>query len=96
MRATELVHPEDRPRVEAQLAALVQTVTVTEPIQFRVEHADGTYRYAEAVVSNLRDNPSVAGLRRQPARHHRAQGGRVPAPPRGAARPAHRASRTAP
>ena len=61
MRATELVHPEDRARVEAQLAALVQTVTVTEPIQFRVEHTDGTYRYAEAVVSNLRDNPSVAG-----------------------------------
>jgi diguanylate cyclase (GGDEF)-like protein/PAS domain S-box-containing protein len=61
MRASELVHPEDRPRVEAQLAALVQTVVVTEPIQFRVEHADGTYRYAEAVVSNLRDNPSVAG-----------------------------------
>ena len=61
MRATELVHPEDRPRVEAQLAALVEIVKVTEPIQFRVEHADGTYRYAEAVVSNLRDNPSVAG-----------------------------------
>ena len=62
MRATELVHPEDRARVEAQLAALIQTmVRVTEPIQFRVEHADGTYRYAEAVVSNLRDNPSVAG-----------------------------------
>ncbi len=61
MRATELVHPEDRPRVEAQLAALVQTVTVTEPIQFRVVYSDGTYRFAEAVVSNLRDNPSVAG-----------------------------------
>jgi diguanylate cyclase (GGDEF)-like protein/PAS domain S-box-containing protein len=60
-RATELVHPEDRPRVEAQLAALINTVTVTEPVQFRVEHSDGTYRFAEAVVSNLRDNPSVAG-----------------------------------
>jgi len=61
MRATELVHPEDRARVETQMAALIDTVTVTEPIQFRVEHSDGTYRYAEAVVSNLRDNPSVAG-----------------------------------
>jgi diguanylate cyclase (GGDEF)-like protein/PAS domain S-box-containing protein len=61
MRATELVHPEDRLRVEAQLTALIETVTVTEPIQFRVEHSDGSYRYAEAVVSNLRDNPSVAG-----------------------------------
>ncbi|HVA03519.1 MAG TPA: EAL domain-containing protein [Acidimicrobiales bacterium] len=61
LRATELVHREDRPRVEAQLSALINSVTVTEPIQFRVEHADGTYRFAEAVVSNLRDNPSVAG-----------------------------------
>jgi diguanylate cyclase (GGDEF)-like protein len=61
MRATDLVHPEDRPRVEAQLGALVTTVVVTDPIQFRVEHADGTYRYAEAVVSNQRDNPSVGG-----------------------------------
>jgi diguanylate cyclase (GGDEF)-like protein len=26
-----------------------------------VEHLDGSYRYAEAVVSNLRDNPWVAG-----------------------------------
>src|SRR3984957_1407062 len=46
MRATDLVHPEDRPRVEAQLAALINTVTVTAPIQFRVEHAAGTSRYA--------------------------------------------------
>src|SRR5580693_1094856 len=45
MRATELVHPEDRSRVEAQLAALVTTVKVTEPVQFRVAHADGTYRH---------------------------------------------------
>src|SRR5579864_4395368 len=61
LRATDLVHPEDRPRVESQLAALVQTELVTDPVQFRVEHADGTYRYAEAVVSILRDNPSVGG-----------------------------------
>jgi len=61
LRATELVHPDDRAYVEAQFGALLQTVTVTEPIQFRMEHADGTCRYAEAVVSNLKDNPSVGG-----------------------------------
>ncbi len=61
IRATDLVHPDDRARVESQMAAIIDKVTVTEPIQFRVEHADGSYRYAEAVVSNLRDNPSVAG-----------------------------------
>ncbi|MGA2521969.1 MAG: PAS domain S-box protein, partial [Acidimicrobiales bacterium] len=51
MRATELVHPDDRARVEVQLASLLQTVSVTDPIQFRMQHADGTYRHAEAVVS---------------------------------------------
>ena len=55
------MHPEDRARVEAQLAALLKAVTVTEPIQFRIAHSDGTYRYVEAVVSDLRDNPSVGG-----------------------------------
>jgi diguanylate cyclase (GGDEF)-like protein/PAS domain S-box-containing protein len=59
--ATELVHPDDRARVEAQLGAMLQTVSVTEPIQFRMAHADGTYRYAEAVVSDLRANASVGG-----------------------------------
>ncbi|HMK63715.1 MAG TPA: diguanylate cyclase, partial [Acidimicrobiales bacterium] len=61
IRATELVHPEDRARVETQLGALLQTVSVTEPIQFRMCHANGTYRHAEAVVSDLRENPSVGG-----------------------------------
>ena len=59
--ATEFVHPEDRARVEAQLGALLQTAAVTEPIQFRLAHADGAYRHAEAVVSDLVANPSVGG-----------------------------------
>jgi len=61
MEATELVHPEDRARVETQLAALLQTSSVTEPIQFRIAHTDGTYRHVEVVVSDVRDNPSVGG-----------------------------------
>jgi diguanylate cyclase (GGDEF)-like protein/PAS domain S-box-containing protein len=59
--ATDLVHPEDRDRVEVQLSSLLLTAAVTEPIQFRMDHVDGSYRYAEAVVSDLRDNPSVGG-----------------------------------
>ncbi|HTZ09655.1 MAG TPA: EAL domain-containing protein, partial [Acidimicrobiales bacterium] len=59
--ATDLVHPDDRAGVAAQLGALLQTTAVTEPIQFRLLHADGTFRHAEAVVSDLRANPSVGG-----------------------------------
>jgi len=61
VRATELVHTDDRAFVETQLGLLMQTVTVTDPIQFRMQHADGTSRYVEAVVSNLKDAPSVGG-----------------------------------
>ena len=64
MPATDLVHPEDQARVETQLAALLQTSSVTEPIQFRIAHADGSYRHVEVVVSDVRDNPSVAGIDR--------------------------------
>ena len=61
LHASELVHVEDRAQVEAQLAALLEAVTVTEPIQFRMAQPDGRYRYVEAVVSDQRANPSVGG-----------------------------------
>ena len=90
MRATDLVHPEDRARVEAQMGAIIDTVTVTEP--------DPIPRGARRRLLPLRRGggeqparqPLGGRIRRQPPRHHRAQGVRGPAPPRGAARPAHR------
>ena len=59
--ATDFVHPDDRDQVVTQLSSLLQTTTVTEPVQFRMAHSDGSWRFVEAVVSNLRDRPSVAG-----------------------------------
>ncbi|MGH9028532.1 MAG: putative bifunctional diguanylate cyclase/phosphodiesterase, partial [Acidimicrobiales bacterium] len=60
-RATEIVHPEDRARVENELASKLRTSKITEPIQFRMAHVDGSWRHAEAVVADLRDRPSVRG-----------------------------------
>jgi diguanylate cyclase (GGDEF)-like protein/PAS domain S-box-containing protein len=60
-RANEFVHPDDRERVELQFAARLQSKAVTEPVQFRMTHADDAWRHVEAVVSDLRDRPSVAG-----------------------------------
>ena len=78
MRATELVHPEDRARVEAQLGRAGQ-------------HRDGHRAHPVPGRARRRHLPLRRGgreqparqplggrLRRQPARHHRAQGGRVP------------------
>jgi diguanylate cyclase (GGDEF)-like protein/PAS domain S-box-containing protein len=60
-RANEFVHPDDRERVESQFAARLLSNAVTEPVQFRMAHTDSSWRYVEAVVSDLRDRPSVAG-----------------------------------
>ncbi len=62
MLATDVVHPEDRERVELQFSARLQSDDVTEPVEFRILHADGTTRNAEAILSDLRDQPSVAGF----------------------------------
>jgi diguanylate cyclase (GGDEF)-like protein/PAS domain S-box-containing protein len=59
--ATSYIHPEERERVSAHLATRFANRSVTEPIQFRMAHADGTWRSVEAVVSDLRDRPSVRG-----------------------------------
>ncbi len=57
----EFVHPEDRDSVKLQIADRLQRQSATDPVQFRMQHPDGTWRYVEAVVSDLRDQPSVAG-----------------------------------
>ncbi len=59
--ATSLIHPDERERVEAQLASRLSGGEVAERVQFRMSHADGTWRHVEAVVSDLRDRPSVGG-----------------------------------
>jgi len=61
VRALELVHDDDRQPLEYQLTVHLQSAPVTDPIQFRMAHADGTWRYAEAVVTDLRERPSVGG-----------------------------------
>jgi diguanylate cyclase (GGDEF)-like protein/PAS domain S-box-containing protein len=61
--ALSLAHPDDRERVAAQLTARLQAsaTATTEATQFRMSHADGTWRYVEAVVTDQRDRPSVSG-----------------------------------
>ena len=61
LRASELVHAEDRAWTESTLTDLLKTETVIEPLQFRMQHSDGTWRYAEAVVTDMRDRSSVGG-----------------------------------
>ncbi len=58
----ELVHPVDRQRVEARFSSLFDQTGVSEPVQFRIAHRDGTWRHAEAIVADRRGHPAVGGF----------------------------------
>jgi diguanylate cyclase (GGDEF)-like protein/PAS domain S-box-containing protein len=60
-RASDLVHPDDRVRVEPELVELLRTTDIIDPLQFRIGHRDGTWRYAEAVVTDMRERSAVGG-----------------------------------
>jgi diguanylate cyclase (GGDEF)-like protein/PAS domain S-box-containing protein len=61
IRATSLVHPDDRDQLERELAARLATSSTTEPVQFRMSTGHGTWRHLEGVVADLRDRPAVSG-----------------------------------
>jgi diguanylate cyclase (GGDEF)-like protein/PAS domain S-box-containing protein len=60
-RASELVHPDDRARVEPELTQALQTGEAVDPLQFRLAHRDGSWRHAEGVVTDMRQRPAVGG-----------------------------------
>jgi PAS domain S-box-containing protein len=60
--AFDLVHPDDAPRVREEFAELARTPGTGQPFEFRVRHADGSWRVLESIGANLLDDPSVGGL----------------------------------
>jgi len=56
------VHPDDLDFVTAAWEASVTTTEPGTPIEYRVRHADGTWRWVEGVVGNLLDDPAVQGV----------------------------------
>jgi PAS domain S-box-containing protein len=58
----ELVHPDDRPRVQAGLDDLLRCPGGTARVEARLRHQDGSWRVFDAVGRNLLDEPSVRGL----------------------------------
>ncbi|MDQ6617228.1 MAG: PAS domain S-box protein [Actinomycetota bacterium] len=61
-RGFEFVHPDDLDRsMEAFVATLAQP-GVGQPFRCRVRHADGPWRWVEAVATNLLDYPPVQAI----------------------------------
>ena len=57
-----LVHPDDVERVRTQFIAGLEVPGPGEPIEFRMAHADGSWRFVEAIGNNLLDDPVVRGV----------------------------------
>ncbi len=58
-----LVHPEDLPNVVAVLEEVLDSpeVSINSPI-VRVQHKDGSWRWVDATLTNLLDDPNVKGI----------------------------------
>ena len=55
------VHPDDREHLYELMAEQLEGRR-TEPIPFRLRHRDGSFRFVEAVASNLLEDPAVQGI----------------------------------
>ena len=61
--AFEYIHPEDRGRVRKFFVESLQSGDAEpRPTEFRFRHADGTWRYLEAIGANLTQDPGVGGV----------------------------------
>jgi diguanylate cyclase (GGDEF)-like protein/PAS domain S-box-containing protein len=56
------VHPDDREQALNTFAEVLNRPGLHPPLEFRVLHKDGSWRYLEHVVNNLLDDPAVRGV----------------------------------
>jgi diguanylate cyclase (GGDEF)-like protein/PAS domain S-box-containing protein len=60
--ATADIHPGDRPAVQRRLADVAVASGTEVAIEYRAQHADGSWRTLEAIAKNLLDDPAVGGV----------------------------------
>lgn len=58
----ELLHPDDLDRCRRAVRTLLAGHGRTLRIQYRVRHADGTWRWMEGIGTNLLDEPAIGGV----------------------------------
>ncbi len=57
-----ILHPDDAFQLRAALQDLLLTPGADATLEFRLWHADGSWRYVEAIARNLIEDPSVGGV----------------------------------
>jgi diguanylate cyclase (GGDEF)-like protein/PAS domain S-box-containing protein len=60
--ATADIHPDDRLTVDRRLADVASASGSEVALEYRVRHADGSWRTLEAIAKNLLDDPAVGGV----------------------------------
>ena len=69
----EDVHPDEVEGAKAVIGELLEdSGSVTPPLELRMRHKDGSWRYLEKTLTNLLEVPSVGGLVRQRPGRYRA------------------------
>ncbi|MCP3961993.1 MAG: EAL domain-containing protein [bacterium] len=58
----EQVHPQDRQRLDALFADLLENPRKSQRLEYRMRHADGSWRVLESKITNLLENPAVCGM----------------------------------
>ena len=60
--ALDLVHPDEVGDAAALFTTTAARPGVKEPVEVRLRHHDGTYRYVEVVATNMVDDDAVQGI----------------------------------
>ncbi|WP_257299960.1 histidine kinase N-terminal 7TM domain-containing protein [Haloarchaeobius sp. FL176] len=60
--AFDYVHPDDQADLATRFAQGVQDDHTIKRVEYRIHHADGSWRVHESVARNLLDDPSVEGI----------------------------------
>jgi diguanylate cyclase (GGDEF)-like protein/PAS domain S-box-containing protein len=62
VKITDLIHPEDQTRAIAFFTDLLKQPNSTMNIQWRLLHADNSWRYVENICTNLMSEPTIHGV----------------------------------
>jgi diguanylate cyclase (GGDEF)-like protein/PAS domain S-box-containing protein len=57
-----LVHPDDRDVCRDAIRLALKRQGAQEPVEYRLRHANGSYRVIQSIGNNLLDDPAVAGF----------------------------------
>lgn len=58
----DIIHREDSPAIRERFKELISRGTLDRPVEFRVRHADGTWRTLESIGKNCLDVPAIRGI----------------------------------